>query len=163
MADAPVATLPLDIGVTHTAQPTMRAHAAVRSHKGKESNDAGSAKCARTDLVMRRGGHRDSQPTSAENLSLHDLRPYFENCTIASAAASLGIGLTSFKQRCRVLGVARWPYRQLKSLDQMLEKLEQMEGQEYVQARQRAPEATTSPCTRLVLTYTVCYVLRRKL
>lgn len=33
------------------------------------------------------------------------------NKTVPEAAKILGVGVTALKQRCRELGIARWPYR----------------------------------------------------
>lgn len=43
---------------------------------------------------------------------------------ISEAAKRLGVGATVLKKRCRRLGIPRWPYRKLKSLDNVCSNLE---------------------------------------
>lgn len=43
---------------------------------------------------------------------------------IAVAAKQLGVGATVLKKKCRKLGIPRWPYRKLKSMDNVSNNLE---------------------------------------
>lgn len=47
---------------------------------------------------------------------------------ISSAAKRFDIGLTLLKKRCRELGLKRWPYRKLKSMDKLLQSIESVDG-----------------------------------
>ena len=67
-------------------------------------------------------------------IGIDQIRAHF-GCAISDAASALGVGLTVFKKRCRELGIIRWPYRQVKSLDQMILSLVPMQEHEHVQAR----------------------------
>lgn len=42
---------------------------------------------------------------------------------IEEAARELGIGMTKLKEHCRTLGIPRWPSRKLKSMDKLIESL----------------------------------------
>ena len=46
---------------------------------------------------------------------------------ISAAARELDIGLTLLKKRCRELGLKRWPYRKLKSMDKLLHSIESVD------------------------------------
>jgi hypothetical protein len=46
---------------------------------------------------------------------------------ISAAAKELDIGLTLLKKRCRELGLKRWPYRKLKSMDKLLHSIESVD------------------------------------
>lgn len=45
---------------------------------------------------------------------------------IEDAAKELGMGTTALKKRCRQYGIHRWPHRQLKSLDNLIDALEKL-------------------------------------
>ena len=47
---------------------------------------------------------------------------YFK-VSIQTAAKQLGVGLTILKKRCREMGIERWPYRKIKSLDNLIESM----------------------------------------
>ena len=49
---------------------------------------------------------------------------------ISSAAKKFDMGLMLLKKRCRELGLKRWPYRKLKSMDKLLQSIESVDGQD---------------------------------
>mmetsp|Transcript_13731 Transcript_13731/g.22962 ORF Transcript_13731/g.22962 Transcript_13731/m.22962 type:complete len:228 (+) Transcript_13731:145-828(+) len=49
--------------------------------------------------------------TPGQSLTYESLQPYFST-SLASAAKQLGIGVTTLKSRCRLLGIKKWPYAQ---------------------------------------------------
>ncbi len=50
-------------------------------------------------------------------------RPQVYHLNIEEAARELGIGMTKLKEHCRTLGIPRWPSRKLKSMDKLIESL----------------------------------------
>jgi len=58
-----------------------------------------------------------------KTLNYEDMEKYF-HLPINLAAKELGICMTVLKKHCRRFGIARWPHRRLKSLDNMVERLE---------------------------------------
>lgn len=64
-----------------------------------------------------------TKPT--QTLSLEELSPYF-HLPINDAATELGICSTALKKICRSIGVKRWPHRKIKSLDNMIESLQNL-------------------------------------
>ncbi|PNH12387.1 Protein RKD3, partial [Tetrabaena socialis] len=56
---------------------------------------------------------------------------------IEEAARELGIGMTKLKEHCRTLGIPRWPSRKLKSMDKLIESLNE--------------RASTEPATKEVI------------
>lgn len=50
------------------------------------------------------------------------LQGYFD-LPLGEASKELGVSTTIVKRLCRKLGIARWPYRQLASLDKSISKL----------------------------------------
>lgn len=60
-----------------------------------------------------------------QTLTLAELSPYF-HLPINDAATQLGICSTALKKICRSIGVKRWPHRKIKSLDNMIESLQQL-------------------------------------
>ena len=62
--------------------------------------------------VIPRSSSQDAFPTSSPvDVDLETLKSKF-GMRLSDAAKSLGISMTSFKQVCRKLGVARWPRSQ---------------------------------------------------
>ncbi|TVU28504.1 hypothetical protein EJB05_20023, partial [Eragrostis curvula] len=51
---------------------------------------------------------------------------------INQAAKKLNVGLTVLKKRCRELGIPRWPHRKLKSLQMLIDNVQEL-GQETEQ------------------------------
>jgi hypothetical protein len=62
-------------------------------------------------------------------LTLGDLQAVY-HLPISAAAKKFDIGLTLLKKRCRELGLKRWPYRKLKSMDKLLHSIESVDGQD---------------------------------
>lgn len=56
------------------------------------------------------------------DITIERLKPYF-HLPIADAARELGVCPTLLKNICRDLGLPRWPYRQIRSLTNMIDKL----------------------------------------
>jgi len=61
--------------------------------------------------------------TDLNDLDLKVIATLF-HLPISEAAKHLGVGATVLKKRCRRLGIPRWPYRKLKSLDNVSSNLE---------------------------------------
>lgn len=62
-------------------------------------------------------------------ITLTDLQDVY-HLPISNAAKKFDIGLTLLKKRCRELGLRRWPYRKLKSMDKLLQSIESVDGQD---------------------------------
>ncbi|KAM7260999.1 hypothetical protein ACFE04_026474 [Oxalis oulophora] len=79
-----------------------------------------------TDAKKKRAAAED-----IAKISLDDLIKYFD-VPITEASRNLNVGLTVLKKRCRELGIPRWPHRKIKSLDSLINNL-----QEEVARRQK--------------------------
>ena len=51
-----------------------------------------------------------------DTVTLETLATLYTRFSVSAAEQHLGLGLTAFKLRCRQLGVARWPHRQVRSM-----------------------------------------------
>ena len=51
---------------------------------------------------------------------------------ISTAAAQLNIGVTVLKKYCRWYSIDRWPYRKIRSVDKLIEQLDQLDDREFV-------------------------------
>lgn len=67
---------------------------------------------------------------------------------IEEAARELGIGMTKLKEHCRLMGIPRWPSRKLRSMDKLIESLqERAQGDSIAQeVRWREQTATLRHC-----------------
>eukprot|EP00276_Gloeochaete_wittrockiana_P012935 CAMPEP_0184371758 /NCGR_PEP_ID=MMETSP1089-20130417/163577_1 /TAXON_ID=38269 ORGANISM="Gloeochaete wittrockiana, Strain SAG46.84" /NCGR_SAMPLE_ID=MMETSP1089 /ASSEMBLY_ACC=CAM_ASM_000445 /LENGTH=240 /DNA_ID=CAMNT_0026714547 /DNA_START=1152 /DNA_END=1874 /DNA_ORIENTATION=+ len=66
-----------------------------------------------TDSALDIPSLQKSRSTSVGlSLTYESLQPYFTT-SLASAAKQLGIGVTTLKSRCRLLGIKKWPYAQM--------------------------------------------------
>ncbi|CAL5188246.1 unnamed protein product [Lathyrus oleraceus] len=57
-------------------------------------------------------------------ITLSDLVKYFD-MPIAEASKKLNVGLTVLKRKCREFGIPRWPHRKIKSLDSLIQNLQE--------------------------------------
>lgn len=78
------------------------------------------------DQVLKWCRKEKKRPTT---ITLTDLQDVY-HLPISSAAKKFDIGLTLLKKRCRELGLRRWPYRKLKSMDKLLQSIESVDGQD---------------------------------
>ncbi|KAI3722232.1 hypothetical protein L2E82_33263 [Cichorium intybus] len=72
----------------------------------------------RTTVVGSGSGSR--QPLSKEAITQHFNKPLLE------AAKELNVGSTQLKNRCRELGIPKWPRRQLKSLETLINNTQEL-------------------------------------
>ncbi|GAV83047.1 RWP-RK domain-containing protein [Cephalotus follicularis] len=65
-----------------------------------------------------------------DRIALEDLVKYF-GLPIVEASRNLRVGVTVLKRKCREFGIPRWPHRKIKSLDSLIQNLqEEAERQE---------------------------------
>ncbi|XP_058772676.1 protein RKD5 [Vicia villosa] len=57
-------------------------------------------------------------------ITLSDLVKYFD-MPIAEASKKLNVGLTVLKKKCREFGIPRWPHRKIKSLESLIQNLQE--------------------------------------
>ncbi|XP_031269344.1 protein RKD5 isoform X3 [Pistacia vera] len=57
-------------------------------------------------------------------IALEDLVKYFD-LPILEASRNLKVGLTVLKKKCREFGIPRWPHRKIKSLDGLINELQE--------------------------------------
>jgi hypothetical protein len=74
------------------------------------------------EIPGRRGGG-SSSGTKKKELTFEQLSRHF-SVPIKQAAQELNVGVTVLKRQCRKLGVTRWPYRKLKSLDKLIDNVQ---------------------------------------
>lgn len=58
------------------------------------------------------------------NIALKDLVKYFD-VPITEASKRLKVGLTVLKRKCREFGIPRWPHRKIKSLNSLIQNLQE--------------------------------------
>lgn len=75
------------------------------------------------DEVTVKPMHETQPLADLKDLDLEVIATLF-HLPISEAAKRLGVGATVLKKRCRRLGIPRWPYRKLKSLDNVCSNLE---------------------------------------
>ncbi|RLN08434.1 protein RKD3-like [Panicum miliaceum] len=71
-----------------------------------------------------RSGPGKKQELTFELVSRHFSMP------IKQAARELNVGLTVLKKRCRELGIPRWPHRKVKSLQTLIDNVQELAAQE---------------------------------
>ncbi|KAJ8764865.1 hypothetical protein K2173_010330 [Erythroxylum novogranatense] len=57
-------------------------------------------------------------------IALEDLAKYFD-LPIVEASRNLKVGLTVLKRKCREFGIPRWPHRKIKSLNSLIDNLQE--------------------------------------
>ncbi|XP_078179613.1 protein RKD1-like [Carex rostrata] len=62
-------------------------------------------------------------------LTLEEVSQYFY-MPIIQAAKELNVGLTLLKKKCRELGIARWPHRQMKSMQTLIKNVQELRWKE---------------------------------
>ncbi|KMZ56685.1 Protein RKD2 [Zostera marina] len=67
----------------------------------------------------------ENQEKSLSNLTFEDVSRYFY-MPITQAAKQLNVGLTLLKKRCRELGIPRWPHRKMKSLQTLIDNVQEL-------------------------------------
>ncbi|KAG8045023.1 hypothetical protein GUJ93_ZPchr0008g11447 [Zizania palustris] len=102
---------------------------------------------------LRTGSHDGSAPSAGRNrldhIQFDDLRRYFY-MPITRAAREMNVGLTVLKKRCRELGVARWPYRKIKSLKSLIVNVKEMGTKGMSSAAIRRELATLETCFAMI-------------
>jgi hypothetical protein len=58
---------------------------------------------------------------------------------INMAAQKLGVGVTVLKKYCRKFQIPRWPYRKLKSMEKLIESVNEYAAQDPVMTQVRPP------------------------
>ncbi|KAL2635891.1 hypothetical protein R1flu_007370 [Riccia fluitans] len=70
--------------------------------------------------------HHHRGPTERmTEITLSELSSYF-NMPITQASKELKVGLTVLKKRCREFGIPRWPHRKMKSLDSLIQNIQEL-------------------------------------
>ncbi|KAJ4812779.1 Plant regulator RWP-RK family protein [Rhynchospora pubera] len=62
-------------------------------------------------------------------LTLEEVSQYFY-MPIIQAAKELNVGLTLLKKKCRELGIPRWPHRKMKSMQKLINNVQELGGKE---------------------------------
>ena len=70
-----------------------------------------------------RGGEAGGKRAEKAALTLEKLSSCF-HLPSEEACKQLGVGLTVLKRQCRKFGIARWPFRKMKSLDRLIDNVE---------------------------------------
>ncbi|KAL3158307.1 hypothetical protein ABBQ38_010551 [Trebouxia sp. C0009 RCD-2024] len=107
---------------------SLRATDFQRTHAA--SNPVTLPECAVLKLRARPNGSARF-PNSGRELSLQKLQSVYEH-PISTAAAHLNIGVTVLKMYCRWYSIDRWPYRKIRSIDKLIEQLDQLEDGKVV-------------------------------
>ncbi|KAG2442529.1 hypothetical protein HXX76_002615 [Chlamydomonas incerta] len=75
-----------------------------------------------SDKLGRAGSMRNGVCARIASITKERLQQVY-HLNIEEAARELGIGMTKLKEHCRTLGIPRWPSRKLKSMDKLIESL----------------------------------------
>jgi len=59
------------------------------------------------------------------DITLNELSRFF-HMPITQASKELKVGLTVLKKRCREFGIPRWPHRKMKSLDSLIQNIQEL-------------------------------------
>nr|GMC80176.1 protein RKD1-like [Ipomoea batatas] len=88
-----------------------------------ESSEVGEVTIVEDNSSKKEGRGRHSVPST---LSREVISSYF-HMPVCQAAEELGIGETTLKERCRKVGIPRWPHRKLKSLEALMKNVQDFE------------------------------------
>ncbi|KAL6912139.1 hypothetical protein ACP4OV_000944 [Aristida adscensionis] len=92
--------------------------------KGKEGDSVkATIMLGRPDAVE---GADPSRRSSGKAALTFELVSQHFSMPINQAARELSVGLTVLKKRCRELGVPRWPHRKIKTLDTLMDTVQEM-------------------------------------
>ena len=80
------------------------------------------------------------------NAKKEDLEALF-HLPLAEAAKVMGKGLTCFKKLCRSVGIARWPFRQVKSLDILMKQTSDRFASAHTTGQEVQVKASTTSVT----------------
>ncbi|KAK3155264.1 hypothetical protein QOZ80_2BG0201060 [Eleusine coracana subsp. coracana] len=94
---------------------SMEGHGEKKPNQGCDGMEKGTKMQGR-----RGGGGADKKVLTFEQVSPHFSMP------IKQAARELNVGLTVLKKQCRKLGFARWPYRKVKSLETLINNVQEL-------------------------------------
>nr|GMD39173.1 Protein RKD1 [Ipomoea batatas] len=86
-----------------------------------ESSEVGEVTIVEDNSSKKEGRGRRPVPST---LSREVIFSYF-HMPVCQAAEELGIGETTLKERCRKVGIPRWPHRKLKSLEALMKNVQQ--------------------------------------
>lgn len=92
----------------------------------------------------------DDTPEDAEKF-LKQVQEVF-HLPISEAASKLGMGVTVLKKQCRKIGIPRWPYRKLASIEKLIQSVEKviLAFPIIVTAGSEAPSTLHSICVQEV-------------
>uniref|UniRef100_A0A0E0KTZ7 RWP-RK domain-containing protein n=1 Tax=Oryza punctata TaxID=4537 RepID=A0A0E0KTZ7_ORYPU len=76
------------------------------------------------------------------SITLVDIAQYF-HLPIREASRTLKIGVSILKRKCRQYNIPRWPHRKIKSLDSLIQDLEQEKHKQTEEEKQKAIMALT--------------------
>nr|GME07148.1 protein RKD1 [Ipomoea batatas] len=88
-----------------------------------ESSEVGEVTIVEDNSSKKEGIGRHSVPST---LNREVISSYF-HMPVCQAAEELGIGETTLKERCRKVGIPRWPHRKLKSLEALMKNVQDFE------------------------------------
>ncbi|XP_031124394.1 protein RKD1-like [Ipomoea triloba] len=88
-----------------------------------ESSEVGEVTIVEDNSSKKEGRGRRPVPST---LSREVISSYF-HMPVCQAAEELGIGETTLKERCRKVGIPRWPHRKLKSLEALMKNVQDFE------------------------------------
>ncbi|KAJ1701360.1 hypothetical protein LUZ63_001139 [Rhynchospora breviuscula] len=79
------------------------------------------------NMVINRQNH--NRVREERVLTLKEVSQYFY-MPIIQAAKELNVGLTLLKKKCRDLGIPRWPHRKMKSMQKLINNVQELGGKE---------------------------------
>ncbi|KAF9601940.1 hypothetical protein IFM89_024274 [Coptis chinensis] len=81
-----------------------------------------------------------ASPEHVASISFDDISKYFGR-PVREACANLKVGQTVLKRKCRDFGIPKWPYRKIKSLDNLIHNIKAEVGRQQAKMNQETAEA----------------------
>ena len=96
-----------------------------------------SKKCTKARSTKARRAQDNLENDDEEELDEEEFRKTVQtvfHLPISDAASRLGMGVTVLKKQCRKIGIPRWPYRKLASIEKLIESVEKVPLPQYLKA-----------------------------
>ncbi len=97
-------------------------------------NPKGSSSTSREKIII--GSPKVYAVSNFKNLSFNDLSELF-NIPMSAASLALGVSESYLKRLCRVMNIARWPYRKLEALRVQILTLEQSKSGNCLEVKRK--------------------------
>jgi hypothetical protein len=108
------------------------AKTSLQTKRGTAAKTKGKKKSARaraSKARQRRGSMAEDEEEGWDKDEFRGKVQRAFHLPIAKAAPTLGLCVTVLKQRCRIVGIPRWPFRKVHSIEKLVASVEQVPSQ----------------------------------